>query len=202
MKKKAGNRPRIAELETSTKETRITVKVNLDGTGESAISTGTRFLDHMIAAFATHSLIDITLRAHGDLRHHIIEDSAIALGKTLASALGNRKGIVRFGSAFVPMDESLAFASVDLVKRSYFVLKDLEIKRNTVEDLATEDLIHFFRSLSQSLECTMHIRLEYGSNDHHKIEACFKALSVAMRKAVQKDPRRDISSTPSSKGAM
>lgn len=192
---------RKAELSTETKETKIKVSVNLDGTGKSAVSTGTKFLDHMIAGFATHSLIDVELKATGDLRHHIIEDSGLALGKCLSKALGERKGIVRFGSAFVPMDESLAFAAVDLVKRTYFVSSDLGVKRNVVEDLPREDLEHFFRSLCDSLGCTMHLRLEYGSNDHHKIEACFKALALALRKAVELDTKRQ-SMIPSSKGSM
>lgn len=192
---------RKAELSTETKETKIKVSVNLDGTGASKISTGTKFLDHMIAGFAAHSLIDIDLRATGDLKHHIIEDSGLALGNCLSKALGERRGIARFGSAYVPMDESLAFAAVDLVKRTYFVSSDLGIKRNMVEDLPREDLEHFFRSLCDSLGCTMHIRLEYGSNEHHKIEACFKALALALRKAMEIDPRRQ-SMIPSSKGAM
>ena len=192
---------RKAEVSTETKETKIRVSVNLDGTGKSSVSTGTKFLDHMIAGFATHSLIDIDMKATGDLKHHIIEDSGLALGKCLSKALEERKGIVRFGSAFVPMDESLAFAAVDLVKRNYFVSSDLGIRRNVVEDLPREDLEHFFRSLCDSLGCTMHIRLEYGSNDHHKIEACFKALALALRRAIEIDPKRQ-SMLPSSKGSM
>lgn len=191
---------RTAEIETKTKETTITVRVNLDGTGKSSASTGTKFLDHMIASLSTHSLIDISLKARGDLQHHIVEDCAIALGKCLAQALGDRSGIVRFGSAFVPMDEALGFASIDLVKRSYFVMSDLGLRRNTIEDLPREDLEHFFRSLCDSIACTMHIRLEYGSNDHHKVEACFKALALSLRRAVDRDPRR--SSIPSSKGSI
>ena len=194
------DKPRIAELETKTKETKISVRVNIDGTGKSSVLTGTKFLDHMINGFSTHSLIDINLRAEGDLKHHIIEDSAIALGKCLSQALGDRSGIVRFGWAFVPMDEALAFASIDLVKRTYFVSSDLMIKRNSIEDLPREDVEHFFRSLCDSLQCTMHLKVEYGSNDHHKIEACFKALALALRRATERDPRRQ--SIPSSKGAM
>src|SRR5208337_1752569 len=130
---------RFAELETRTKETRVRVRVNLDGDGVSHVSTGTMFLDHMIAGFSTHSLFDIDISAKGDLKHHIIEDTALALGKCLSKALGDRKGIVRFGFAYVPMDESLAFAAIDLVKRKYFVCNGLELKRNYVEDLARED---------------------------------------------------------------
>ena len=125
--KSKGNKSRIASLETRTKETSIRVRVNLDGTGTSKVSTGTKFLDHMIAGFSTHSLIDVELVAKGDLKHHIIEDSAIALGKCVSKALGDRSGIVRFGSEFVPMDESLAFASIDLVKRTYYVSQDMGI---------------------------------------------------------------------------
>lgn len=194
-------RKRTAEIETKTKETTITVKVNLDGSGRSRISTGTKFLDHMITSFSTHSLIDIQLNAVGDLRHHIVEDCALALGKCLSKALGERNGIARFGSAFVPMDEALGFASVDLVRRSYFVLSGLELRRNVIEDLPREDLEHFFRSLSNALVCTMHVKSEYGSNDHHKIEACFKALALSLRKAIERDPRRERS-VPSSKGSM
>ncbi len=191
---------RSARIETKTKETQIQVYVNLDGTGKNDISTGTKFLDHMISAFSTHSLFDIEIRAVGDLKHHIVEDSALALGKCISGALGDRMGIRRFGSAFVPMDETLAFASVDLVKRRYFVLSNFEIRRNSVEDLPREDAAHFFASLCDSIQCTMHIRVEYGTNDHHKIEACFKALALALRSAAEKDPRRET--IPSSKGSM
>jgi imidazoleglycerol-phosphate dehydratase len=194
-------RNRTAEIETKTKETTISVKVNLDGSGKSRVSTGTKFLDHMIASFSTHSLVDVDIKARGDLRHHVVEDCALALGKCLSKALGDRSGIVRFGSAFVPMDEALGFASIDLVKRSYFVMSDLDLRRNVIEDLPREDLEHFFRSLCDSLVCTMHLKLEYGSNDHHKIEACFKALALSFRRAVENDPRR-AASIPSSKGSM
>ncbi len=191
---------RVAELETKTRETTIKVRVNLDGSGKASVKTGTKFLDHMLTSLSTHSMIDITLQARGDLRHHIVEDCALALGKCLSKALGDRSGIVRFGSAFVPMDESLGFAAIDLVKRTYFVMPDIGLKRNVIEDLPKEDLEHFFRSLCDSLACTMHLKIECGSNDHHKIEACFKALALSLRKAVEKDPRRDT--VPSSKGSM
>jgi len=192
---------RAASIETKTNETVIRVSVNLDGTGKHEVSTGTKFLDHMISSFSTHSLIDVEVRASGDLTHHIVEDTAIALGKCISDALGDRSGIRRFGTAFVPMDESLAFASIDLVKRRYFVASNIEIKRDFVEDLPREDALHFFSSFCDSLLCTMHVKIEHGSNDHHKIEACFKAVAIAMRAAVEKDPRR-VESVPSSKGAM
>ena len=199
----AKKKPRIAEIETKTRETTIKVRVNIDGSGESRISTGTKFLDHMITSFSTHSLFDIEIESKGDLRHHIVEDTALALGECISNALGDRKGIVRFGFAYVPMDESLAFATVDLVKRTHFVSTGLveSIKRNFIEDLAREDLDHFFRSLCDSLDCTFHLRLEYGSNDHHKVEACFKACALALRQSVTLDPRRKKDS-PSSKGKM
>ncbi|HZW55708.1 MAG TPA: imidazoleglycerol-phosphate dehydratase [Nitrososphaerales archaeon] len=196
---------RIAQVEAQTKETKTKVRVNVDGTGKSRVTTGTKFLDHMIAGFSTHSLIDVEIEADGDLKHHIIEDTALALGRCISNALGERKGIVRFGSAYAPMDESLAFASVDLVKRTYFVSSGVEVRRSYVEDLPKEDLLHFFRSLCDSLQCTMHLRVEYGTNDHHKVEACFKALALALRRAMEADPRRMSKAgaeLPSSKGKM
>ena len=196
------NITRVATLETKTKETRIKVHVNIDGDGTSHVHTATKFLDHMIAGFSSHSLIDIDISAKGDLKHHIIEDTALALGRCLSKALGERNGLTRFGFAFVPMDESLAFASVDLVKRRYFVLEGLELKRDYIEDLAKEDVEHFFHSLCDALDCTMHIRLEYGKNDHHKIESCFKALALALRRAAEVDSRRRKNVAPSSKGRM
>lgn len=202
---------RTAEVKTQTRETKIRVRVNIDGTGKSSTATGTKFFDHMIAAFSTHSLIDVEIHATGDLKHHIIEDTALALGNCISKALGERRGIFRFGSAYAPMDESLAFASVDLVKRTYFVSSGVEIRRDYVEDFPKEDLLHFFRSFCDSLQCTTHLRIEYGTNDHHKAEACFKALALALRRAVEIDPRRgagkrgggeEASDLPSSKGKM
>jgi imidazoleglycerol-phosphate dehydratase len=192
--------PRIASLDRETKETKVSAKVNLDGTGQSSISTGSKFLDHIIQLLSTHSLIDIEVKAEGDLRHHIVEDIALTLGATLSKALGGREGIKRFGYAYAPMDEALALSSVDLVKRCYFVPTNLEFRRQYIEDLASEDLQHFFNSLCTSINCTIHIQLLYGKNDHHKAEACVKALALSLRDAVARDPRR--SATPSSKGIM
>jgi imidazoleglycerol-phosphate dehydratase len=191
---------RKGKVHTKTKETDITVSVNIDGSGKCTASTGVKFLDHMISAFAIHSLFDIEIQAEGDLTHHIVEDTALALGKCISEALGDRSKLRRFGSAFVPMDESLAFASVDLVKRRYFVLTNFELKRNSIEDLPKEDASHFFSSLCDSLQCTIHLNIHYGTNDHHKIEALFKALALAMRFAAEIDPRRQA--VASSKGAM
>jgi imidazoleglycerol-phosphate dehydratase len=193
-------RLRKAAVRTKTKETQISASVNIDGSGKCNASTSIKFLDHMLLSFATHSLIDIEIQATGDLAHHIVEDTALALGKCISEALGDRSKINRFASAFVPMDESLAFASLDLVKRRYFVLTNFELKRNAVEDLAKEDASHFFHSLCDSLQCTMHLRIEYGSNDHHKLEALFKALALSLRSASEIDPRRQA--VASSKGSM
>jgi imidazoleglycerol-phosphate dehydratase len=196
-------RARTSTITRKTRETNITVIVNLDGTGKNpSASTGTKFLDHMIQALSTHSLIDIRIKAKGDLKHHIVEDVALALGSSISKALGDRSGIKRFGSASVPMDESLGFATIDLVKRAHFVSSGLEFKRNYIEDIAQEDLVHFFRSFCNAINCTMHLNLVYGSNDHHKAEACFKALALALRQAVEYDPRRKTTTTPSSKGSM
>ena len=135
----------------------------------------------------------------GDLKHHSIEDLAIGLGEALSKALGTREGIVRFGSATVPMDDSLASAAVDLVKRPYAVI-DLKLRGKKVEDMATEDIVHFFETLATSLGANIHVWTHYGGNDHHKAEAAIKALALSLKQAVATDPRRK--GVPSSKGAM
>ncbi len=194
---------RTAEVTRKTKETDITVRVRLDdGTGKSSAKTGVRFLDHMVESLATHSLIDVTVTAKGDLQHHVVEDVAITLGKAIGKALGDRVGIRRFGDAVVPMDDALALASVDLVKRPYSVV-DLKLQRVMLEDAPREDLEHFFGSIAQALEATIHIKVLEGSNDHHMFEAAVKAFALALREAVAPDPRRaKIKAPPSSKGSM
>ncbi len=190
---------RIGEVYRKTKETEVKTKVNLDGEGKITVTTGVAFLDHMITSLATHSLIDIEASVKGDLMHHSIEDIAIGLGEALNKALGTREGIVRFGNAAAPMDCSLAFAAVDLVKRPYFKI-DLKLRGKKVEDMPTEDIVHFFESFSQSLQANVHMFIEYGSNDHHKSEAATKALALSLRQAVTMDPRRK--GVPSSKGVI
>jgi len=190
---------RTAEVCRKTRETEVTVKVNLDGEGKTDISTTIGFFDHMLTSFATHSLIDLTAQVQGDLKHHCIEDLAIGLGEALSKALGTRDGIVRFGWADVPMDESLGFAAVDLVKRPYAVI-DLKLRGKKIEDMATEDITHFFETLATSLQANIHICTSYGSNDHHKAEAATKALALSLKQATAPDPRRK--GVPSSKGAM
>jgi imidazoleglycerol-phosphate dehydratase len=190
---------RTSEVYRKTRETEVKAKVNLDGEGKTVVDTGISFLDHMITSLATHSLIDVTASVKGDLRHHAVEDLAIGLGEALNKALGNREGIARFGYAAAPMDCSLAFAAVDLVKRPYFKI-DLKLRGKKIEDIATEDVNHFFESLATSLCANVHVFVQYGSNDHHKAEAAVKALALSLRQAVALDPRRK--GVPSSKGVI
>lgn len=190
---------RTEEVYRKTKETEVQVKVNLDGEGKASVATCVPFLDHMLTSLATHSLIDITASVKGDLVHHCVEDLAIGLGEALNKALGTREGITRFGNAAAPMDCSLAFAAVDLVKRPYFKI-DLKLKGKKVENMPTEDIVHFFESFATSLGSNVHVYVEYGSNDHHKAEAATKALALSLRQAVAIDPRRK--GVPSSKGVI
>jgi len=191
---------RSAELERKTKETSVQVFVLLDGTGAVETQTGIRFLDHMIQSLATHSLIDINVKAKGDLQHHIVEDTGLTLGSALNTALGDRKGIRRFGHAIVPMDDALAVSAVDLVRRPYSSIQFM-IERPMIEDTPREDLEHFFSSLSTALEATIHVKVCEGRNDHHKIEAGFKSFALALREAAAPDPKR-MDQLPTSKGMM
>jgi imidazoleglycerol-phosphate dehydratase len=191
---------RTAKSERKTKETRVEASVSIEGTGQAKAQTGVRFLDHIIQSLATHSLIDVTVKAQGDLQHHIVEDVALTLGSALNRALGDRKGIRRFGFAIVPMDDSLALAAVDLIRR-YFSSIQLGVERTMIEDTPREDLEHFLPSLSSALEATVHVRMLDGRNDHHKVEAAFKAFAVALREAATLDPRRK-EQLPTSKEMM
>lgn len=187
------------EVYRKTKETEVSVKVNLDGLGKVDVDTGVSFLDHMVTSLATHSMIDITAKVTGDLRHHSVEDLAIGLGEALNKALGTREGIARFGYAAASMDCSLAFAALDLVKRPYFKI-DLKLRGKKIEEMPTEDINHFFESLATSLCANIHVFVQYGSNDHHKAEAAVKALALSLRQALAMDPRRK--GVPSSKGVI
>jgi imidazoleglycerol-phosphate dehydratase len=191
---------RNAKISRKTKETQIEIEVKIDGSGTSDCKTGLKFLDHMLNSFTTHSLIDLKVRARGDLQHHLVEDVALALGQALSSALGERMGITRFGNALIPMDDSLALVAVDLVKRPYASVQ-LGLERVMVEDAPREDLEHFFTSLITSLGSTIHVKVLDGKNDHHRYEAAVKGLAVAFRMAASYDSRRD-KKTPSSKGKM
>jgi imidazoleglycerol-phosphate dehydratase len=190
---------RTEEIYRKTRETEVTVRVNLDGEGKVTAETGIDFFNHLLASFATHSLIDLAAKVQGDLKHHAIEDLAIGLGEALSKALGNREGITRFGYSAVPMDDSVAFAAVDLVKRPYSAV-NLKLRGKKIEDMASEDITHFFETLATALAANIHLWTEYGGNDHHKAEASVKALALSMRQAVALDPRRK--GVPSSKGVI
>jgi len=190
---------RIGEVSRKTRETDIYVRLNLDGSGMAEVKSGTDFLDHMLKSLATHSLIDIEARITGDLKHHVLEDIAICVGEAMLEALGNASGIARFGHAIVPMDCSLAVAAIDLAKRPYVKI-DLKLRGKKIEDMPCEDVYHFLETLAMSMRANVHIWIQYGSNDHHKVEAAFKALAAALRRAVAIDPRR--SGIPSFKGAI
>ena len=192
---------RKSSINRQTKETSITVSVNLDGTGKTSINTGINFIDHLIVSFGKHSMMDLNVNAKSNdkIEHHLIEDTAITIGLAIDKALGNRSGITRFSYASVPMDESLAEASIDLVKRPFWKLI-LLIKRNKIEDVSKEDLEHFFQSLLQNLNSCIHLTVKYGENDHHKVEAAIKSLAVALRTAASIDKKQK--GIPSTKGSM
>lgn len=190
---------RNGEVVRATRETRVEAAVEIDGTGKTRVNTTVPFLDHLLVTLATHSMMDIGVAVSGDLVHHVVEDVAITLGQALRKALGNRDGITRFGWALVPMDEALAWASLDLVRRPYSCI-ELKIARPMIESLPSEDLAHFLSSLATSLEATLHVIVQYGQNDHHKVEAAFKALALSFRRATAPDPSRSGSS--SSKGVL
>ena len=192
---------RTSKIKRSTKETEVSVSVNLDGMGKTSVKTGIRFLDHLITSFGKHSMMDLQVKSksNDNIEHHLIEDTAITIGSAIDKALGNRSGIKRFSFASVPMDESLAEASLDLIKRPYSRL-ELSIKRSNIEGISKEDIDHFFQSLIQNLNCCIHLTVKYGENDHHKIESAIKSLAVALRTAISKDKKQK--GIPSTKGAM
>jgi len=192
---------RTSKIKRSTKETEVSVSVNLDGMGKTSVKTGISFLDHLITSFGKHSMMDLQVKSksNDNIEHHLIEDTGITIGSAIDKALGNRSGIKRFSFASVPMDESLAEASLDLIKRPYSRL-ELSIKRSNIEGMSKEDIDHFFQSLIQNLNCCIHLTVKYGENDHHKIESAIKSLAVALRTATSKDKKQK--GIPSTKGAM
>ena len=193
---------RKAFLNRDTKETKVSCSLNLDGKGENNVSTGIKFLDHMLGLFSKHSLVDLELKAEGDVDvddHHTIEDVAIVLGKCIEKALADKSGINRYGAAFVPMDDSLARCVLDLSGRGYCVY-DAEFSRAKISDLSTEMIEHFFKSMAENLKANIHISLLYGRNNHHRSEAMFKSLALALREAVTVNPR--ISGVQSTKGKL
>jgi len=192
---------RTGERIRETRETRIAVSVNLDGTGEATVATGIGFYDHLLSSLAHHSLIDIEIKAVGDIEiddHHTVEDVALALGGAISDALGDRAGITRFGAARVPMDESLAQCALDLSGRPYAVV-DLPFRADRMGELNTQMVEHALYSFAQASGTTLHID-GVGRNDHHLAEAAFKALARALRMAVTPDPRR--SGVASTKGSL
>jgi imidazoleglycerol-phosphate dehydratase len=194
---------RLSVLERNTNETKITVKVNLDGQGLSNINTGLPFFDHMIEQLSKHSLIDIDLNCHGDLHidsHHTVEDVGWALGSAINKALGNKKGIKRYSFSYLPMDECLTRCSIDVSGRPWLVWK-VFLPTISIKDIETEIFKEFFQSFSQSASLTLHIENLYGTNTHHIIESCFKSLAVAIRGAIGID-LMNKENIPSTKGTL
>jgi len=194
---------RLSVLERNTNETKITVKVNLDGQGLSNINTGLPFFDHMIEQLSKHSLIDIDLNCYGDLHidsHHTVEDVGWALGSAINKALGNKKGIKRYSFSYLPMDECLTRCSIDVSGRPWLVWK-VFLPTISIKDIETEIFKEFFQSFSQSASLTLHIENLYGTNTHHIIESCFKSLAVAIRGAISID-LTNKENIPSTKGTL
>jgi imidazoleglycerol-phosphate dehydratase len=183
---------RSSTITRATKETNITLTLDVDGTGQHDISTGVGFLDHMLTHVAVHGLFDLTLQASGDLHidaHHTIEDTALVFGQALAQALGDKAGLARMGAAYVPMDEALAFVAVDLSGRPYTVF-DAAWHTAAIGQFPTSLVAHFFESLAVTARGNFHARVLYGRDDHHQAEALFKALGRALDQATRLDPRR------------
>ena len=194
---------RKTQVKRNTLETEIELTLNLDGTGNYALDTGLGFLDHMLSHLAVHGLFDLEVNIRGDLEvdeHHTVEDCALVLGQAFDQALGDRAGIVRMGSAVVPMDETLARVTVDLSGRPYSVIQ-AEWHTPRVGEIATSLFPHFLESLAVAARCNLHAQVLYGKDDHHQAEALFKALGRALDQAVQIDPRRS-GTTPSTKGTL
>jgi imidazoleglycerol-phosphate dehydratase len=194
---------RQASIDRSTKETKIKATVDLDGTGAYDIATGIGFLDHMLEQLARHSLIDIRLRAEGDLHidfHHTTEDTGIVLGQALARALGDRRGIVRYGEATIPMDETLTRVALDASNRPYLIWK-VAFSRPKLGTMDTELFKEWFQAFALNGGLTLHVENLYGENNHHIVESCFKGLARALRQAIAIDPRK-ADAVPSTKGVL
>ena len=194
---------RTGAIERTTKETAITLRFSLDGSGRSQVGTGVGFFDHMLDHLARHGLFDLEVECKGDLHideHHTVEDVAICLGQALAEALGDRRGIVRTAHAFVPMDEALCFAAVDISGRPYAVVQ-ADFTSDRVGGLATDLVWHIFETIASHARITLHLRVEYGRNDHHKIEGLWKAFARALDGATRIDDRLGMA-IPSTKGTL
>ena len=193
---------RIGKIIRNTKETQIELMINLDGNDEIDITTGVGFFDHMLNLMAFHGGFDLKVKAKGDLEvcdHHMVEDVGIALGKAFLEALGDKRGIKRYGTFFIPMDETLAQVSLDISGRSFLAF-DCEFKRESIGTFSTEMVKEFFRAFAFNAGITLHGRVIYGENDHHKAEALFKALGRALREAKEVDPNN--MTLPSTKGSL
>ena len=194
---------RTASIARDTKETRIRVGVDLDGSGTYQVSTGVGFLDHMLEQLSRHSLMDLTVEAKGDLHidaHHTTEDTGISIGLAVAKALGDRKGINRYGHAYIPMDETLTRVAIDFSGRPYLIWK-VNFPREKLGDFDTELFKEWFQAFAQNAGATLHVENLYGENTHHIVESCFKGLARAMRSAIEIDPRMS-QSIPSTKGVL
>jgi imidazoleglycerol-phosphate dehydratase len=194
---------RIAKVNRKTKETSIEAEVNLDGKGVYNIDTGIGFLNHMLEQLSKHSLVDINLKAKGDLHidlHHTTEDSGIVIGEAISKALGDKRGIKRYAHAYIPMDETLSRVSLDISNRPYLVW-NVKLKVEKLGEMDTELFKEWFQAFSQSAGITLHIENIYGDNSHHIIESCFKGLARALRLALEKDARA-ADSLPSTKGIL
>jgi imidazoleglycerol-phosphate dehydratase len=193
--------PRTAAAERATRETTVHAQLDLDGSGKTTIRTGIGFLDHLLDALGRHARFDLTLECRGDLQvddHHTAEDCALVLGEALDRALGERRGVERFGWAYAPLDEALALAVVDLSGRPFADVK-LDLRREVIGGLACENVAHVLRSLATAARLTLHVDVLKGENDHHKAEAAFKAVALALRQAVARAPFDDV---PSTKGML
>ncbi|CAA7621036.1 imidazoleglycerol-phosphate dehydratase HisB [Magnetospirillum sp. SS-4] len=194
---------RQGSIARNTTETSISVSLDLDGGGRYAVDTGIGFLDHMLEQLSRHSLIDLEVKAKGDLHidaHHTTEDVGIAIGQAVSQALGERKGIRRYGSAYVPMDEALTRVALDLSNRPYLIWK-VAFGRDKLGTMDTELFKEWFQAFAQAAGATLHVECLYGDNDHHIVESCFKALARALRDAVEIDPRK-ADAVPSTKGTL
>lgn len=193
---------REAQIERNTNETKIKLKINLDGSGKTDIKTGVGFFDHMLNLLCFHGNIDLDLNAIGDLEvcdHHMVEDVGIALGKCFLEALGDKKGILRYGNFFLPMDETLAHVSLDISGRPYLHF-ECDFKREKIGEFSSEMVVEFFRAFAFNSGITLHARVLYGENDHHKAEALFKALGRALKEAKTIDKNNMV--IPSTKGLL
>ncbi len=194
---------RTATVERRTRETRIRVTVNLDGSGNYAVNTGIGFLDHMLEQLSRHSLMDLEVEAKGDLHidsHHTTEDTGIAIGEAVAKALGDRAGITRYGAARIPMDETLTRVTLDVSNRPYLIWR-VEFSRPKLGDMDTELFKEWFQAFAQAAGITLHVENLYGENNHHIVESCYKGLARALRQAIEIDPRKS-DAVPSTKGVL